>query len=1049
LNLSSLARVSAERPALTLGIASILVVTALFVARGLDFDALPDVTPHQVVVLTGAPGQSPEEVERRVTRPVEIAIAGVAGLSTTRSVSRAGISSVSAIFAEHVDILVARQLVAERLSTLDLGDDVMAPELGPLSGGLGEIFQFTLSSPVRTPSELLEVALLTVVPILRNVRGVVEVNTWGGGVRTIEVTALPLRLAAHGLSFSEFLAHLSSTTGLRAGGSIDEGATSALLRGRGAARTVDEIADTPLFLLEPGTGAHTGEHAERVRTLGTPVRIGDLALVRDGVHPRTGAATLNGRGEVVYVMAQMLRDENALAVMRSIHAVLDDARHALPEDVVLDIVYDRSKLVTATLMTAAKNLLEGGVLVVIVLLLLLGSVRAGLAVALVIPLSLAFAAALMATFGLPGTLMSLGALDFGLLVDGAVVMVESVFHDVAERRKRGEAIAKRDLRALVARVMSTMARPVFFSVLIITIVYVPILSLEGVDGKMFRPMALTVIFALLASLVLALTVVPALASSLLTASMVPVQRPRAVRAIDALYAPMLAFSLKRPVVVLVSALAMLVTGGILLSRAGSSFVPVLDEGDLVIQTTRRADIALDDSIRESLRLERALTEHVPEVTLVASRIGSPAVATDVMGLEQADVFVGLKPRQEWRNGLTRDGLVREIEHVIGERAPGGELAFTQPVQMRFNEMVGGEVSDVALSFYGEDLSVLREVAERALNVIIKDKSAADARIIAPPDVSTLDVIPRPLEALQAGMTTTDVLSVVEALQLGVQVGTVWQGPRRVDVMAKLAHPGDAHVLGQTLVPTSRGLLPLSHLADLTRQASPSLVSHNDGQRRIVVGFNVRGDALGDVAARIERALVDEVSLPRGVRMQVGGQVAVLNAAKARLALVIPVVMAAIVLLLTLAFASLARALIVFLHVPFASVGGIIALSVRDLPISISAAVGFIALSGIAVLNGVVLMGEIARREGDGESSRDAARGAALVRSRPVLMTALVAALGFVPMMLATGMGAEVQRPLATVVVGGLLTSTVLTLLVLPSLYPWLARGERRPRPKDA
>jgi heavy metal efflux system protein len=1026
-------RWSVEHRVLVATATLLLAIAGGVVGGRLTFDALPDVTTNQVLVLTRAPGLTPEEVERLVTRPIESALGGMPGLQEQRSLSRYGIASVTAVFADGFDPYLARQIVKERLDGLSgtFPPGVAAPELGPVTGGLGEIFHFTLSSPRRTAAELLELATLRIAPPLRAVPGVVEVNTWGGEQRTLDVRADPLRMAQRGLTLDDLRQAVGDAVGTAPGGSLPAGSAQALLRGVALPKDASELGHALVY--------RRGDPA--------PVRLGDVADLATGALPRIGAATANGRGETVYLMAQMLRGDNALEVMRRVHARMEVVKRLLPDDVKVEVVYDRAHLVTATLRTVFKNLLEGGLLVVAVLFLMLGSLRAGLLVASAIPLSMLGATAAMVVLGQPGNLMSLGALDFGLLVDGAVVMVESVFHGLAPAvfAGLGAAAARERMRAHVARVAEGAAKPVFFSVLVILLVYVPVLSLTGVDGKMFRPMALTVVFALAAALVLTLTFVPAMASLVLRPADAPAREPLLVRAIHRGYEPLLASTARRPRAVAVGALALVAVAGVLFWRAGSEFVPQLDEGDLVVQTTRAADVSLESAVREAGRLEAAVLGAVPEVTAVVSRVGSPAVATDIMGLEQADVFVTLKPRETWRPGLTREALIAEVERAIAARAPGGDPSFTQPIQMRFNELLGGSVADVTVSVHGEDLGELRRVAEEIARVVGRERGAADARVIAPPSVSLLEVRPRPLDAARAGFTVREVLDAVQAVRTGIEVAATYDGPVRVPIMLRLGETPSAFTLAEVAIPApSGGLVPLGRVADVVRTTAPSLVSRQDGERRLVVGFNVRGADLGGVVASAQRAVAAAVKVPRGYRVEWGGQYETLREAKRRLAVVIPGVLALIVAVLLLAFRRARPAAIIFMNVPFASVGGMTLLGLRGMPVSISAAVGFIALSGVAVLNGVVLMTRILELESDGLPPPEAALAAARERARPVLMTALVAALGFLPMAVATGAGAEVQRPLATVVCGGLVTSTILTLLVLPTLYPWVARrGEAR------
>jgi len=1025
--IQALVRWSVRHRVLVVGTTLALMLVGAMVGSFLKFDALPDTTNNQVLVLTRAPGLTPEEVERLVTRPVEVALGGLPGLVEQRSLSRYGISSVTAVFEDGLDVYRARQMVQERLTGLSFPPGVSSPELGPVTGGLGEIFHFTLDSPRRSPAELLEIAQFKVAPMLRSVPGVVEVNTWGGEQRVLEVKVDPVRLAARGLSLDDVRSALEHATGTAPGASIPAGSGQTLLRAVALPKTAGELGYALVF------------HAENAKN---PVRLSEVAEISMGAATRIGAATENGKGETVYVMAQMLRGENALDVMKRLKKQMVEVRKVVPEDVFVDVVYDRSALVEGTLRTVFKNLLEGGLLVIAVLFLMLGSWRAGLLVAAAIPLSMLGASAAMVAFDVPGNLMSLGALDFGLIVDGAVVMVEAVFHGVNRAdyplgdKKRTKALWVKHVEDVTGHV----AQPVFFSVLIILLVYVPILTLTGVDGKMFRPMALTVVFALAASLVLSLTFIPAATALFLRPRDVPEKPPFLVRWIEKGYAPLLAASGARPWLVAAGSVVLLVAGGLLFARAGSEFVPQLDEGDLVVQTTRAADISLETAVSEAGKLEAVMMAKVPEVKEVVSRIGSPAVATDIMGLEQADVFVLLKPKDAWRPGVDKARIIDDIDRAAKTVNANAEVSFTQPIQMRFNELLGGSVADVTISIYGDDLAELDRVAARTAEVVAKVPGASDTRVIAPPAVSLLEVRPRPLDASRAGFTVKGLLEAVQSIRTGIEVGATYDGSLRVPILLRLGGGANAFTLADLSVPGPGGsLVPLARVADVEMTTSPSLVSRQGGERRIVVGFNVRDADLGSVVQRAEKAVAAEVKLPRGYRAEWGGQYETLQAAKRRLALVIPAVMALIVAVLLVAFRRLKPALLIFLNVPFASVGGMIVLAARGMPVSISAAVGFIALSGIAVLNGVVLMSRLLALEEEGMDPAGAAMNAARERARPVLMTALVAALGFVPMMLASGVGAEVQRPLATVVVGGLLTSTILTLLVLPSLYPWVAR----------
>jgi len=1009
---------SIDRRGFVLALWFLVAVASALVARNLQLDALPDLTNNQVQILTRAPGLTPEEVELRVTRPLETALGGLPNLETHRSTSRYGLSAITAVFAADLDPYRARQLVAERLALVAMPSGVETPELGPMTGGLGEIYHFTLTSVKRTPSELRELAQLRVVPLLRTVPGVVEVNTWGGSQRTMDVRADPMRLAAHGLTLGDVRDAIEAATGAAPGATLPAGDTQLLLRGVARPRDASELGAIVI-----------------ARTTDVAVRLADVAELRDGARPRIGAATANGGGETVYVMAQMLLGANARDVTAAVRARMPALVALLPPDVHIHVVYDRNHLVNGTLRTVGKNLLEGGALVIAVLLLMLGSWRAGILVALAIPLSMLAAMAIMVVLGLPGNLMSLGAIDFGLLVDGAVVLVENVFHTTSHADTHSPP---RPLRARIRVACQAVARPVFSSVLVILLVYVPVLAMTGVDGKLFRPMAITVVFALAIALALSLTFIPAAASLVLRHEDIPARPPWILRVVDRAYGWLLVRLPGARIAVAALVLAALGFAGVLFTRMGTELAPQLDEGDLVVQTTRRADISIEAAIARATEMERAVAR-VPEVKQVVSRIGSPAVATDVMGLEQADVFIALAPRDEWRAGLTRDALIAEIERAIEIATPGSDPAFTQPIQMRFNELLGGASSDVVISVFGDDLAVLQRIADEIATSIAREPGVVDARVLAPDRVPLVEVRPRPLDLSRTILDAADVLDAVQALRFGLDAGILYDGPLAIPIVLSLEASSSPFALGDLAVPSARGVVALRSIADVVHTRTPGMVQHEVGMRRIAIGFNVRGADLGSTVASAQRRMTATIQLPTGYQVAWGGQYETLQDAKARLRIVVPLVIGLIIGVLAFTFRRLRHTLVILTHVPFACVGGVIALAIRGLPVSMSAAIGFIALSGIAVMNGVVLLSQVRLIEDSGVASETAIATAARSRARPVLMTALVAALGFVPMMLATGVGAEIQRPLATVVVGGLLTSTMLTLVVVPALYPWLAR----------
>ncbi len=1025
-----LARASVEHRVAVLATVLVLAVAAAIVGRELRFDALPDVTGAQVVVLTRAPGLTPEEVERLVTRPVEVSLGGLPGATAQRSLSRYGISAVTVVFERDYDLVRARQLVGERLASVGgvLPPGVDPPELGPMSGGLGEIFQFVIGSRTRPPTELLELVEQRLAPLLRSVGGVVEVNPWGGARRTLDVVGDPHAMARRGVTLRALAEATERAVGSAPGASLPAGPSHVLLRGRA----------------QPVRPAELGAALLRGRD-GVWARLSDVARVEEGAAPRIGAGTSNARGEVVYVMCQMLTGANALEVMARIHAALPSVRRSLPADVTLDVTYDRSDLVHATLRTVGRSLIEGGVLVALVLFAMLGSVRAGSLVASVIPLSMLGAVVWMVALGVPGNLMSLGALDFGLLVDGAVVVVETTFHALAHRRAHGDQPGPAEVRETIAQTTAQVARPVFYAVAIIGLVYVPVVTLGGVEGVMFRPMALTVLFALSTALLLSLTFVPAALATFVRFEDVPVRDPILVRAADALYRRVLPRTQPRPRLLLALVVAGMVGGALLFARSGTEFIPTLDEGDLVVQTTSHADVSLEAQVARAAGIERALLG-VPEVIRASHRIGSPTVATDIMGIEQSDLFLSMRPRGAWRAGLTHDALIEELDAAIHGVDPSLETSFTHPIQMRFNELLGGTTSDVSLAIQGPELDTLQRLGEASAALLRRVPGAVDVRVTSPPSVPVLDVVPRALDAAQVGLDDRDVLDVVAAQRTGITVGVTSDGPVRVPVRVRLSGTTSAFDLARAPVPTEAGgVVPLSRVADVTTVQTPALVDHAQGERRIVIAFNVRGRDLGSVVAEAQSRFDREVQLPPGYLPRWGGQYENLEQARLRLLLVVPIVLFAVLVLLYRALGRWRSALLVFANVPFAALGGVALLWLRGLPISISAAIGFIALSGIAVMNGVVLVSRVHAEEEAGATPAEAAVRAAQSRLRPVLMTALVAGLGFVPMMVARGVGAEVQAPLATVVVGGLVTSTLLTLVVLPAVYARVA-GVRRAAP---
>lgn len=1009
----------------------VLLVGALGLraARDLPVDAVPDVTNVQVQVLTNAPALGPVEVERYITAPVERALGGLPHLEEVRSLSRPGLSAVTVVFEEGTDIYRARQLVSERLTEVrrDIPSGYGSPELGPITTGLGEIYQFEVRGEPMCPEQgpdtdecytLMELRTILdwyVTLQLRPIPGVVEVSSFGGQLKTYEVQVQPQRLEALGLSLADVFSALEANNGATGGGYITSRSEQQVVRGEAQISTLDDLRRVRL---------QTGPD-------GTPILVRDVADVRFAPMLRQGAVTRDGRGEVVTATVMMLQGANSGDVSAAVRERLDELRPGLPPGVTLETYYDRSTLVRSTVSTVATNLIEGGVLVLVVLLLLLGNVRGGLLVAAVIPLALLFTFIAMRVFGISGNLMSLGALDFGLVIDGAIVVVESVTRRLAETRARGAAVAV-ETRKATSRVL----RPVVFGTVIIALVYVPILSLQDMEGKMFRPMAIAVLSALVAALVLAITLVPA-ASSWMFRGGVPEREPFLARLAHRGYEPLLAWALSHRTVVVGGAVLSVVAGGVVVSRMGAQFVPTLDEGAIALQAIRPPSVSLKESVAATTRVERTLQAAFPdEIDTVVSRTGRAEVATDPMGVETSDVYVMLQPKSEWTRAHSKGELIEAIEHELETRVPGQNYSFSQPIELRTNELVSGARSDVAIHIYGPNLDELKRASERVVQTLRTLEGATDVQAEPIAGLPSLRVIVKRDAAARFGVDARQVLDAVAAIG-GRPVGTAFDEERRFTIQVRLAeHTRDSvHAIESLLVSTPRhGRVPLHQLARVHLDEGPAVVNREAAQRRVTVQANVRGRDLAGFVLEAQQRVRAEAQPPPGYFVRWGGQFEKLEAATSRLLIAVPAALLSIFLLLYTAFGSARPALLIYVNVPVAAVGGVLALWLRGMPLSISAAVGFIALSGISVLNGVVMVSCIRDLQRDGLSLLSATEKGAQLRLRAVLMTALTDGLGFLPMVVSTGAGAEVQRPLATVVVGGLVTSSLLTLFVLPALY---------------
>lgn len=1011
--------------------ALILVVFGVVSWNALTLDAVPDITTNQVQVNTQTPGMAPAEVEKLVTFPVETAMGGIPGVLGTRSLSQYGLSQVTVTFRDDVETYFARQLINERLQNVreQLPSGVDAPEMAPVSTGLGEVFMFSVESDTRSPMELRTLMDWTIKPQMRTVAGVAEVNSSGGYERQYEVRVDPERMRSRGVTLQRVLEALERNNQNAGGGFVERKGEQTIVRSVGLVSDEKDIG-TIVLSATPG---------------GTPVYLRDVADVVIGTPLRTGLATKDGK-EIVLGVVMMLKGANGRTVANAAADRVKSIQEQLPKDVKLIPVYNRSELVGHTVETVERSLVEGGILVIVILLLLLGNVRGALIVALAIPLSMLFAVINMNRFGISGNLLSLGAIDFGLVVDGAVVLVEHAVSRLAERREhRGRTLTRAEVRSTVWEAAREVAQPVTFAVAIITVVYLPILALEGTEGKMFHPMAFTVIFALIGALILTLTLVPALCSMLLSRDTREGKNP-VLGFFSHVYRPALGWALRSRYVVAGGALAILVVAGILGSRLGSEFIPQLDEGSLLIQPVRLRTVGEKESVRLVTAMERAI-KTVPEVETVFSRTGTPEVATDPMPLSLTDSYIMLKPHSKWRKGFLKEDIRLEIEKKVEEFVPGQGYGFSQPIQMRFSELVAGVKSDIGIKVFGEDLDTLKQKADAIKVVVEKIPGASDVKVEQVDDVPVLQISIDREAIARLGINAADVQDWIGTALAGRAVGQVVQGDKRFDLTVRLPEATRADIKALKVLPIATpagGAVPLESLAKIETVGQPAQISRENGKRRVVVQLNVRGADLGSFVPLAQAAVKQKVALSTGYYLEWGGQFENLQRARTRLMIVVPVALSLIFVLLFTTFGSLRQAILIFTGVPLAVTGGVFGLVLRGLPFSISAGVGFIALSGVAVLNGVVMVSAINRLRQEGRNVPDAVWEGATQRLRPVLMTAFVAALGFIPMALNTGIGAEVQRPLATVVIGGIISSTMLTLVVLPTLYVWFERD----RPLD-
>jgi cobalt-zinc-cadmium resistance protein CzcA len=1010
----------------------------------LPIDAVPDITNVQVQINSAAPGFSPLETEQRITFPIETAMAGLPGLQQTRSLSRSGLSQVTVIFKDGTDLFFARQLVNERLQVArEQLPSGIETAMGPISTGLGEIFLWTVEAEEGarkddgtpyTPTDLRVIQDWIIKPQLRNVPGVAEINTIGGFAKEYQIAPDPKRLAAYNLTLNDLVTALERNNANVGAGYIERSGEQLLIRAPGQVASIDDIAN--IVITTSG---------------GTPIRVRNVAQVEIGRELRTGAATENGR-EVVLGTVFMLIGENSRTVSQAVASRLEQINRSLPEGVVAVTVYDRTNLVEKAIATVKKNLFEGALLVVAVLFLFLGNIRAALITAMVIPLAMLFTFTGMFSNKVSANLMSLGALDFGIIVDGAVVIVENAIRRLAHAQQRhGRLLTRSERLHEVFAAAKEARRALIFGQLIIMVVYLPIFALTGVAGKMFHPMAFTVVIALLGAMILSVTFVPA-AIALFVTGKVKEEENLVMRSARRVYAPVLDWVMARRPLVFGLAVLTIVASGLLASRMGSEFIPSLSEGDFAQQALRVPGTSLTQSVQMQQQLEKTLIAHVPEIERVFARTGTAEIASDPMPPNISDSYVMLKPKDQWPDPQkSRETLIADIQRASAI-VPGSAYELSQPIQLRFNELISGVRSDVAVKVFGDDMAVLNTTAGEIAETLQGLKGASEVKVEQTSGLPVLTINIDRDKAARFGLNVGDVQDTIAVAVGGRQAGTLYEGDRRFDMVVRLSDAlrTDIDGLSRLLIPVPAlagnasgqlGFIALSQVASLDLVLGPNQISRENGKRLVIVSANVRGRDIGSFVQEAEAAITAQVKVPAGYWTTWGGQFEQLKEASDRLRIVVPVALLLVFGLLFMMFNNLKDGLLVFTGIPFALTGGIMALWLRDIPLSISAGVGFIALSGVAVLNGLVMIAFIRNLREEGRSLSMAINEGALTRLRPVLMTALVASLGFIPMALATGTGAEVQRPLATVVIGGIISSTLLTLLVLPALYHWAHRKE--------
>ena len=1026
--IESILRLSIERRGLMLMLIFLVLGMGIFSYQKLPIDAVPDITNVQVQINTQASGYSPLETEQRITFVVETALAGLPDLSYTRSLSRYGLSQVTAVFDEGTDLYFARNLINTRLGAIKSQlPEGLEPEMGPIATGLGEIYMYTLRAKQNAMQKngepynamaLREIHDWIVKPQLALVKGITEVNAIGGYVKQYHVNPEPQKMLNFDIGLSDIHRALERNNTNQGAGFVERNGQQILVRSQGQLQTLSDIENVVI---------------KRINTV--PIAVKDIGSVAIGKELRTGAATQEGE-ETVLGTAMMLVGENSRAVAQSVAKKVKDIQSSLPDGIVIEPVYDRTLLVDKAIDTVQKNLVEGALLVIVILFILLGNIRAALITAAVIPLAMLATITGMVNTGVSANLMSLGALDFGLIVDGAVIIVENCIRRLSESQKRtGGVLPLKERLELVFQATNEVIRPSLFGVLIITVVYIPLFSLTGVEGKMFQPMAATVIMALIAAMLFSITIVPA-AVAMFMGGKVSEKESFIIVAAKSAYRPIIHLALKLRWIVLVGSVVLVVGSFWLATRLGSEFVPQLDEGDIALHAMRIPGTGIEQAVAMQKTLESTLMEY-EQVLTVFAKTGTAEVATDAMPPNVTDTFVMLKPRAQWPDpNLSKADFVETLERDL-QAVTGNNYEFTQPIQMRFNELISGVRADLGIKVFGDDLTTLVASANDILTVLQSIDGVADARLEQVDDIPIFTINPKLVELARYGLDVADLQEWLASAIGGNTAGLIFEGDRRFELLVRFDEGirTDLDAIGSTPIITSDGeFVPLSEVATLAYSSVPNQISRENGKRRVVVTANVRERDLGSFVDEAKIKITEQVSLPAGYWLDYGGTFEQLESASQRLAIVVPATLFLILVLLVVVFGSFRDALIIFTGVPLALTGGVFALWMRDMPLSISAGVGFIALSGIAVLNGLVMLSFIKQRVLETGDLINSIVDGAITRLRPVLMTALVASLGFIPMALNVGTGAEVQRPLATVVIGGIISSTILTLVVLPILY---------------